>query len=58
MSVEEDVGFVVFEVRRSFGTIGEVSVTVATNEDTALAPSGMWREKVLHFNVRKVQSNA
>ena len=32
--------FVVFNVRRSFGTIGEVSITVTTTPDAAVAPAG------------------
>ena len=40
ISVEEDVQYVVFEVRRTFGSQGEVSVAIATTEDTAVAPTG------------------
>jgi len=38
--VEENTRYVEFEVRRTFGTFGEVSVTMATTEGTAVAPAG------------------
>ena len=38
--VEEDTRYVEFEVRRTFGTFGEISVTIATTEGTAVAPAG------------------
>jgi len=41
VTVEENTQYVEFEIRRAFGTFGEVSVTMATTEGTAVAPSGM-----------------
>ena len=38
--VEEDTRYIEFEVRRTFGTFGEISVTIATTEGTAVAPAG------------------
>ena len=40
VSVEEGVQYVEIEVRRSFGSQGEVSVAIATTEGTAMAPQG------------------
>lgn len=40
VSVEEGVQYVEIEVRRSFGSQGEVSVAIATIEGTAMAPQG------------------
>ena len=40
VAVEEDTGYIEFEVRRSFGAFGEVSVTVATQEGTAVSTEG------------------
>ena len=40
--LEEDAGPAVFEVRRSDGTIGEVSVTVTTVDATAVSPMGIY----------------
>ena len=40
-SLEESVGAAVFEVRRSDGAIGEVSVTLATVDATAVTSAGI-----------------
>ena len=40
MVVEENTRYVEFEVRRTFGTFGEISVIMATTEGTAVAPTG------------------
>ena len=38
--MEEGAGYIEFEVRRSFGAFGEVSVTLATQEGTAVSTEG------------------
>lgn len=39
VQVEEDIMYVEFEVRR-VGSLGDVSVTVVTTQDTAVSPEG------------------
>ena len=46
ISVEEDVGSIEFELTRSFGTFGEVSVTLDTVPGTAVSIPGNKQARV------------
>ena len=39
--IEESTQYVELEIRRSFGTFGEIMVTLNTVEDDALSPDGI-----------------
>ena len=45
IEVEENVGFIDYEVRRSAGSFGEITVTVQTSPRTATSATG---KKILH----------
>ena len=46
LEVEEDVGYVELEIRRSYGTFGEISVDLNTVAGSAVSPTGNQRRMI------------
>ena len=48
MAVEENIQFINYEVTRSFGTFGDITVAVETSSGTATSPNGMMSHSFPH----------